>query len=91
MKTWTTKDGTEIEYSKLEDSHLLNILSFIEKRAEEGVIISYGGGGNDEEMWGDIDELIGDDVKEHFDFNGLAKEALKRGLLTTNEYLLRIT
>ena len=43
-KYWTTKEGKEIEYSKLEDSHLLNILAYIEKVSKKGLLVIEGGG-----------------------------------------------
>ena len=82
MKKWETKDGKEIPYSKLEDSHLLNILKWIEKRAVGGVTITEG--------WCDWDgmpdygesyDIFGDEVREHYDYKGLKREAKKRKLL----------
>ena len=35
---WTTKDGEQIEISKLDDSHLTNIYRMIARKAEEGMI-----------------------------------------------------
>jgi hypothetical protein len=82
MKTWTTKDGKKIPYNKLEDSHLLNILKFIEKKAEEGISVFYGGcGSTADEMWADEEILTGEEVKEYMDYYTLKKEAYKRGLL----------
>lgn len=83
-KTWTTENGDEIEYTKLEDSHLLNILKFIKRRAEEGVteVIDFGYVGDDDFQSGDVDTLYGDDVLRKFDYQGLEDEAKKRGLLT---------
>ena len=36
-KTWTTKNGDEIEISKMCDSHLLHTIAYIEKMAKDGV------------------------------------------------------
>jgi hypothetical protein len=80
-KYWKTKEGKEIEYSKLEDSHLLNILGFIERAAEEGITIMSGGGIDFEDFWFDEEEIYGAEVKQRFDYRGLRKEARNRGLL----------
>ena len=37
-KIWTTKNGDEIEISKMDDQHLLNTIQMLEKQAEEGVV-----------------------------------------------------
>lgn len=88
-KTWTTKEGEEIPYSKLEDSHLLNILKWIEKRAEDGITFTTGGGHSPEDFWLDETDLIGEDVLEHYNYKVLCKEALRRDLLTAKEFILK--
>jgi len=87
---WETKEGDRIEFSKIEDSHLLNILKWIEKRAEEGITLQYGGGGWDiDDMWYEEEHLIGKNVLKHFKYGPLLKEALKRDLITQKDYLLK--
>ena len=78
-KTWITKEGKEIPYSKLEDSHLLNILKLIERRSEEsdGEIID-GGGFDSDDIW--YVEGTEEEWREKFGYSGLKKEAIKRGL-----------
>jgi hypothetical protein len=80
-KIWTTKDGTEIPLRKLEDSHLLNIKKFIERRAEEGVeqgICGYDG--DDDFMTGDFWTIYDDEVKELMDYDSIIKEIKRRKL-----------
>lgn len=81
MKYWETKNGKEIPYNKLENSHLLNILKFIERRAKEGVWTGggsyYGEGDND--FWEEI--LFGKQVKDFFNYYYLRSLAKKRGLI----------
>ncbi len=82
-KYWTTINGEDIEYKKLKDSHLLNILKFIERKAKDGGVIIYGGGGDGwdaEDMWGDKEIIKGDEVLERYDYEGLLEEAKKRKL-----------
>lgn len=84
MSYWTTIEGKKIEYSKLENSHLLNILKYIKRIAKEGVVytINLGYGDHDyQEYDGFI--LKGKDVLEDMDYKGLVKEAKKRGLETS--------
>lgn len=80
-KIWTTENGEEIPYSKLENRHLLNILSFIEKKSKKGITLIHGGGHYIEDMWYEEEIIKGDEVKKHFDYEGLKKEAGKRKLL----------
>jgi hypothetical protein len=85
-KTWTTKEGKEIPYSELEDSHLLNILKLIERKAEklDGEIIDGGGLWDVEDIWGV--EGTEEEWREKFGYSGLKAEAIKRGLtLTSNK------
>lgn len=81
MKTWTTQTGKEIPYSKLKDSHLLNILRFVKDIAKkmDGEVINGGGEFDGESVW----YSIGDeqDWLRKFDFEGLFKEAKRRKLI----------
>lgn len=84
-KYWTTQKGEKIEYRKLEDGHLLNILKYIERRAEEGMdVSSYDGEGfldpDEGPGFGDLYTIFGDEVKEELDYDGLLREAKRRKL-----------
>jgi len=80
MKKWETADGVKIPYNKLETLHLKNILRYIECRAEEGVDVFFVGGCWDalEPPYFDSDTIYGDEVYEHFDYEGLKNELFKR-------------
>lgn len=80
MKTWETQNGDFIPYNKLEDSHLLNILKWIENRAETGVVLQYGGGVDAEDIWFEEHHIKGEEVLEHYDYKGILQEAKKRKL-----------
>ena len=81
MKKWETKEGKEIPYKKLEDSHLINILRWINRRAISGMTVTEGGGGPDpDDFWYDEYEIEGKEVLERYDHKGLLKEARKRKL-----------
>jgi len=80
--SWETKEGELIKYSEITDSHLLNILRWIEKKAVEGIILVVGGGFCAEDMWGDKYAIKGNDVLKHYDYNLLVNEAKKRKLCT---------
>jgi len=80
-KYWTTKEGEEIEYSKLEDSHLLNILAYIEKVSKKGLLVTNGGGVDSDDIWFDETEVKGTEVKHLLDYYSLRALAKKRGLL----------
>ena len=80
MIYWTTKEGDKIKYSDLEDSHLLNIISLVKRRAKEleGTIID-GGGYDACDMWatyGTEEEWL-----SKFNYKGLRAELLKRKII----------
>lgn len=81
MKTWKTQDGENIPYGEIEDSHLLNILKWIEKGADNGIMCIRGGGSQPEDIWYEEIEIEGEEVLEHYDYKGLKKEAKKRKLM----------
>ena len=79
---WHTKDGKRIEYKKLEDSHLLNILAWIKRNAEKGVTITtgcVGWDGDEPDYW--EEEIKGQDVLDEFDYENLLEEAKRRKLV----------
>jgi hypothetical protein len=82
MKYWITKDEQEIPYKKLEDSHLLNILKWIERRAKQGVTIIVDCGYAPDNDYKEYEsyEIYGKEVKDHYDYKGLRAEAKKRGV-----------
>jgi len=87
---WETQNGDEIEYKELKDDHLLNILRWIERRAENGIeICTAGYEGDDDFMTGDCYTIEGDEVLERYDYKGLKKEANKRKL-TSPTYKSRL-
>jgi hypothetical protein len=83
MKKWKTRSGEEIPYEELSNSHLLNILKYIERRAEEGITIIFGSHGMSYEgdLWADKENLRGESVKRWFNYYELQEEANKRGLI----------
>lgn len=80
-KYWITQSGEEIEHKKLEDSHLLNILKWIDRRAENGILLRSGGGFDDEDLWYVEYEIKGEEVLERYDYKNLMKEAKRRKLI----------
>lgn len=83
-KYWETQSGEDIEYKKLKDSHLLNILKWIERRAENGMTVEVGGSGCcADDMLYDSWEIRGDEVLEKYNHKGLLKEVKRRKLKLT--------
>lgn len=71
-----TRDGRRIPLRELEDDHLLNILRWHHRRAEEGVVEdSFLGQGT---MYADT--LFGKAVLDYFRHELFVCEAVKRGL-----------
>ena len=82
MKCWKTEAGKNIEYKNLKDDHLLNILKWIDRRAENGMTLRSGGGTgwDGDDIWYDEFLIEGDEVFERYDYKGLINEAKKRKL-----------
>jgi len=82
IKYWETKDGEKIAYKDLKDDHLLNILKWIKRRAEDGVTVTTGGGNwfdaESNDFWYEEYKIKGDEVLEKYDYEGLLSEARKR-------------
>jgi len=83
MPKWTTKDGTEIPYSEIEDDHLLNIIGWVERQSNNGCMVP---------MPEDLDYyhaylcegvMEGEEVLDYFDYEGLCHEAESRKLKTS--------
>lgn len=81
IKKWITEKGEELEYKKIKDDHLLNILKFIKKRCKSGVTIVSGGFSWDGMPDGDCYTIYGKEVEEHYDYKGLYEEAKMRRLI----------
>jgi hypothetical protein len=82
MNTWTTKEGIDIPYSKLKDSHLLNIIKWVEDKAEHGITLITGTGGWDldsMDYW--EEDLKGNQVLKHYRYVALLEEAKKRKII----------
>lgn len=83
MSVWVTKQGQEIPYEELTDTHLLNILKFIENLAQKGydkTILSWDPDLGDTPI-GETITLYGKDVFDEFDYYELLDEAKRRGLV----------
>jgi len=78
---WTTVDGTEIPYSKIKDDHLLNIIKFIERRAETGITVSEASGFDVDDMFITDREISGEEALEYMDYEGIVHEAESRKLI----------
>lgn len=76
---WETKDGQKIKFSDLENTHLVNIIKFVKKRAKEmdGQVIE-GGGTCPEDFWVEIGYT--EDWLKKYNYQGLLKEAKKRNI-----------
>lgn len=73
-----TKNGDKIVLSKLEDSHLQNIINLLQRKAKEGVKIRYGGGTTADDIWYDEDMLYGEEALKHLHYGEYAAEQKRR-------------
>jgi len=80
---WQTKKGDRIAYPNLDNTHLLNILKYIKRRAKEGVTIYISSGYCDDDDFetGEVETLYGKDVMNKLDYAGIYAEAKKRKLI----------
>ena len=80
MKYWKTKESGKIAYNKLENSHLMNILDWIKRKAKNGLLIGRGGGNCPDDFWYDEETIYGDEVLERYDYQELVEEFKRRKL-----------
>lgn len=81
----TDKNGNKTRIQELETSHLKNIIRWIERKAEEGMTIRRGGGSTAEDIWYDEDDIEGDEVLEHLNYDAYKSELLSRQRNTMTE------
>jgi hypothetical protein len=74
----TTKNGDQIALSKLEDSHLQNIINFLQRKAKEGVRVRHGGGTTADDIWYDEDMLYGEEALKHLHYGEYIAEQKRR-------------
>jgi hypothetical protein len=75
-----TANGGIISLSEMSDKHLLNTLKFLQRRAREGVVLRYGGGSDDSDMWYEEDILDYEDSLAHLNYKVYEDEAKRRNL-----------
>ena len=78
MKYHTDRDGNKKLIKDLETSHLENIIRFIDRQAESGFTIRYGGGMTDEDIYYDEDHFEGDEVRELMNYTDYTNELKNR-------------
>jgi hypothetical protein len=78
----TCKDGRKIKIRDLEDSHLVNIVKLIRRKAKEGFTVSYGsvGTGQVDDMWYDELTFYGKQVRKMLKYKRYKKELKFRKL-----------
>lgn len=89
---WETAERRRILISKLEDSHLLNIIAMIDQYAERGypIVFSACGVSDNMDVYEDCYHIYGEEVYDHFSrkhglYKRLIKEKKKRKLLAKGE------
>lgn len=77
MKYHITRDGKKIKIKDLETSHLINIIRYIERKADEGLEMVYGDiFGAD--IFAAVETIYGDEVKEELNYEVYVKELNRR-------------
>lgn len=75
-----TANGGIISLSEMSDKHLLNTLKFLQRRAREGVVLRYGGGAEDNDIWYEEEHLNYEDSLLHLNYKVYEDEAKRRNL-----------
>ena len=79
MKYWTTKDGDTMPIRKMEDSHLINTIKYLERKAEKGIMIGGGYAWDIDSLWADV--VYGKEALDTIpEYRNLVKEANRRKL-----------
>jgi len=73
-----TKNGDAIALSKLEDSHLQNIINLLQRKSKEGVKVRYGGGTTADDIWYDEDMLYGEEALKRLHYGEYVAEQERR-------------
>ena len=73
-----TKNGDSIALSKLEDSHLQNIINLMQRKAKEGIVVRYGGGSSADDIWYDEDHLYGEEALAKMHYGEYVAEQKRR-------------
>jgi hypothetical protein len=82
MTVWTDINLKEYEMHEIGNSYLLNILKFIERKSNKGILSVTGGCGSEaEDMWAYEEILEGEEVLNLYNYNLFVKEAIKRKLI----------
>lgn len=79
--TWTTKNDDDIELRDMSDNHLMNAIKFVQKKSVEGMTMTAGGGFDSYDIWFDEWTIKGREVKNHFKYHSLLREARRRNLM----------
>ena len=83
-KIWETKDGNEIEIKDMSNSHLLNTIALLKRKANEGaeIVVCCGYSGDDDYITGVTEWVEGQEYLETIPaYPWLIEEANKRKLL----------
>lgn len=73
-----TKTGKRIPIQSLERDHLLNIISWIERKAKDGLKVSYGGGDTPEDFHYDEYVVHGKNAKRELNYDAYVAELKRR-------------
>ena len=80
MKYHKTKEGRKIKLKDLELDHLKNIIKWIDRKAEEGLLLQDGGGYDASDMWYEEETLYGEDARKELNYYSYISELNRREL-----------
>lgn len=78
MKVHITRDGTKIKLCDMTDAHLAATIRLIERKANEGIVVRYGGGTCADDIWYDEEYLRGEDALKYMDHAKYIEERDRR-------------
>ena len=74
----TTKDGQSMSLSEMSDSHLMNTLALLRRKAASGVMVEYGAVGESDYTSYDRTTVTGDEALAVLKYDAYVAEARRR-------------
>lgn len=75
-----TKDGRVLKISDMSDDHLINTVLLWQSMAHKGITIYDGGGIDSDDIWFDVDFVMGEAALDCMNYHRYTDELKRRGI-----------